>query len=194
MTDFPVHLSPLSPAHFHDVIALGNLVHGDGYLDATTMERYYQQGIRNGINAGVVAHIQHQLVGFRLVFAPGQWQIDAWCSPALWQVAPDVVGYFKCNTVAPNCQGRGIGGLLLQQSIRQLRLQGAQAGLAHLWMESPGNAAVRYFSKHGGQLVKVHPDKWNLDSKTGYTCVRCGNDCHCHAAEMLILFGAEAEK
>lgn len=188
MDQQPIILQPLSAEHFAAVIALGNRVHGDGYLDDASMLDYFQRGIKDGINAGVVALKNEQVVGFRLVFAPEQWQADQWTSPELWPVPKAQLGYFKCNTVAPELQGQGVGGLLLQRSIEGLKAQGARAGLAHLWMESPGNAAVRYFSKHGGQLVKVHPDKWNADSKAGYTCVRCGNDCHCHAAEMVLCF------
>lgn len=183
-----VYLQPLTPDYFAAVIQLGNQVHGDGYLDTASLTAYYQRGIKNGHNAAVIALVDGELIGFRLVFAPGQWPLDEWCSPALWPVDLAELGYFKCNTVAPAWQGQRIGGMLLQRSIEGLQAQGARAGLAHLWMESPGNAAVRYFSKHGGVLVKIHADKWHADSKAGYCCVRCGHDCHCHAAEMLLQF------
>lgn len=177
---------PLSPAHFAAVIALGNQVHGNGYLTDDLIHSYYQQGLKANHNAGVVALDAHGLAGFRLAFAPGQWQPDQWCSPTLWPVAVDKVGYFKCNTVRPDLQGAGIGGALLKLSIEAFIAQGALAGVAHLWVQSPGNAAVRYFSKHGGQLVKIHADKWRQDSLNGYACVRCGFDCHCDAAEMML--------
>lgn len=182
----PLEYQPLSPAHFAAVIALGNQVHGDGYLSDELITSYYQQGQKDGHNAGVVVLDHLGLAGFRLAFAPGQWQPDQWCSPALWGVPAARVGYFKCNTVRPDLQGSGIGGALLQLSIQALIAQGALAGVAHLWVQSPGNAAVRYFSKHGGTLVKIHPDKWRADSLNGYACVRCGFDCHCDAAEMIL--------
>lgn len=177
---------PLSTAHFAAVIALGNQVHGDGYLTPELLDNYYRQGQKDGHNAGVVALDNQGLAGFRLAFAPGQWQPDQWCSPKLWGVPVAEVGYFKCNTVRPDLQGSGIGGALLQLSMQALLAQGASAGVAHLWVQSPGNAAVRYFSKHGGTLVKIHPDKWREDSLNGYECVRCGFDCHCDAAEMIL--------
>lgn len=182
----PIQYQPLTPAHFTAVIALGNQVHGDGYLTDDLIQSYYQQGQKAGHNAGVVALDAQGLAGFRLAFAPGQWQPDQWCSPHLWRVPVDQVGYFKCNTVRPDLQGAGIGGALLDLSIQAFIAQGAVAGVAHLWVQSPGNAAVRYFSKHGGQLVKIHQDKWRADSLNGYACVRCGFDCHCDAAEMLL--------
>ncbi len=177
---------PLSPEHFAAVQKLGNQVHGEGYLHPVVLAQYYQQGIKNGHNAGVVALDSQGLAGFRLAFAPGQWQPDQWCSPQLWQVQQSQVGYFKCNTVRPDLQGAGIGGELLRWSVAAFKAQGALAGVAHLWVQSPGNAAVRYFSKHGGQLVRIHPDKWRQDSLNGYECVRCGFDCHCDAAEMIL--------
>jgi ribosomal protein S18 acetylase RimI-like enzyme len=182
----PVQYQPLTPEHFADVIALGNQVHGDGYLSDGLIRLYYQQGQKAGHNAGVVALDNQGLAGFRLAFAPGQWQPDQWCSPQLWGVPVAQVGYFKCNTVRPDLQGSGIGGALLKLSIQAFVAQGAVAGVAHLWVQSPGNAAVRYFSKHGGELVKIHPDKWREDSLNGYECVRCGFDCHCDAAEMIL--------
>ena len=39
-----IDYQPLSPAHFAAVIALGNQVHGDGYLTAELINTYYQQG------------------------------------------------------------------------------------------------------------------------------------------------------
>ena len=188
MNDLSITYSELQPEHFADVIALGNLVHGDGYLTAALIAKYHQQGIAKGINAGHVAYRGQEIVGFRLAFAAGQWQSDQWSSPELWPVAPEHMAYFKCNTIAPTLQGAGIGGKLLQLSIQALQAQGAKAGIAHLWMQSPGNAAVKYFSKHGGMLVKVHPDKWRADSLNGYECVICGYDCHCSAAEMVLEF------
>lgn len=182
----PIQYQPLTPQHFAAVIALGNQVHGDGYLSDELIRLYYQQGQKAGHNAGVIALDNQGLAGFRLAFAPGQWQPDQWCSPELWGVPLTQVGYFKCNTVRPDLQGSGIGGALLQLSIQAFIAQGAVAGVAHLWVQSPGNAAVRYFSKHGGELVKIHPDKWREDSLNGYECVRCGFDCHCDAAEMIL--------
>lgn len=190
MNDLQITYHPLQPEHFADVIRLGNLVHGDGYLTPELMVKYHQQGIAKDINAGFVAYRGQEIVGFRLAFAAGQWQSDEWSSPPLWPVAKADMAYFKCNTIAPSLQGAGIGGALLQLSIQALQAQGAKAGIAHLWMQSPGNAAVKYFSKHGGTLVKVHPDKWRADSLNGYACVICGYDCHCSAAEMVLTFAS----
>ncbi len=64
-----ISLQPLSEAHFAAVIALGNRVHGDGYLDDTSMLEYFQRGIKHDINAGVVALLDEKEVGFHLVIA-----------------------------------------------------------------------------------------------------------------------------
>ncbi len=178
---------------FATVLQLGNLVHGDGYLTPESLQQYFERGLVREHNASFVAFADdNQLVGFRLAFAAGQWAPDQWCSPNLWPVLPEKVAYFKCNTVAPSQQGAGIGGKLLQLSITALQQQGAIAGLAHLWQQSPGNAAVKYFSRHGGVLIKEHPDKWRAESLAGYACVRCGFDCHCSAAEMILLFPVQS--
>jgi len=185
----------MQSADFPAVLQLGNLVHGEGYLTPGSLQQYFQRGLAKALNASFVAYAdEQQLVGFRLAFAAGQWEFDTWCSPDLWQVPPEQVAYFKCNTVAPAQQGAGIGGQLLQLSITALQQQGAVAGLAHLWQQSPGNAAVKYFSRHGGVLIKQHPDKWRAESLAGYACVRCGCDCHCSAAEMILRFAEPSDR
>ncbi len=194
-----LHYRPMQPEDFAAVLQLGNLVHGDGYLTPESLQQYFERGLARELNASFVAYAddqdypsKQQLVGFRLAFAAGQWLPDQWCSPQLWPVSPEKVAYFKCNTVSPAQQGAGIGGQLLQLSMAALQQQGAIAGLAHLWQQSPGNAAVKYFSRHGGVLIKEHPDKWRAESLAGYACVRCGFDCHCSAAEMILLFPVQS--
>ena len=178
----------IRPEDYSAVIALGTLVHGEGYIDQDKIALWVQQGLKDQLNASYVAYDGDKLVGFRLTYAAQQWQLDNWCSPTLWQVAPEQVCYFKCNTVDENYRGYGIGSQLLKLSIQTTKQQGAQAGISHLWMQSPGNSAVKYFTKCGGHLVKQHMDRWNALSKQGYFCPICANDCHCSAAEMIIYF------
>ncbi|NMH65680.1 GNAT family N-acetyltransferase [Shewanella salipaludis] len=186
-------IRPLSPGDFDRVIALGELVHGAGYMTLAELDKIYHQGIKHGVNASFVAttgDYDEALIGFRLTYAPGQWQLDPWCSPESWGIAPERVCYFKSNTLAPAARGQGLGGRLLAASIAAAMSQGAEAGVTQLWKESPNNAAVRYFTKAGGRLIKEHPSRWNqaLDNPD-YVCVRCGDDCHCTAVEMLLEFG-----
>lgn len=183
-----IHYQELTPADFDQIIALGNFVHGDGYLNSDNIETWYKKGIYNNINAGYVAYDKDKLVGFRITYSIKQWSIDNWCSPSLWRVPKSNVCYFKCNTVDENYRGYGIGSELLKLSVNAAKKQGAKAGVSHLWKQSPGNSAVKYFTKCGGELVKSHPDKWREDALNGYDCILCGHDCHCEAAEMIIYF------
>lgn len=178
----------MSAEDFEQIIALGNHVHGDGYLNQQNIKQWFDKGLKNNINANYVAYDGDKLVGFRITYSPEQWDIDQWSTPSKWQVGPSLVSYFKCNTVDENYRGYGIGSQLLKDSINALKAQGAKAGVSHLWMQSPGNSAVKYFTKCGGELVQEHPDKWYEDSKNGYNCILCGFDCHCSAAEMIIYF------
>lgn len=179
----------LNQQHFDAVIQLGNGVHGDNYLDQPAIQRIYQLGLKDKINASWVAMDQDKLVGFRLTIAAGNWQPDKWCRPELWPTAIDKTCYFKCNTVNPDYQGSGIGSAMLKHSVESARQQGAQAGLAHIWLASPGNSAFKYFSKCGGKLIKEHPGKWLENCiYDGYVCPICGTDCDCVAAEMLLPF------
>lgn len=189
-----MQLLHLTEHHFLALITLANQVHGDNYLDLQSLQRMHAQGIKDGHNASFVAlDEQGAVVGYRLSFAPGQWQIDQWCSVDLWPVAQADMAYFKSVAVAPAMRGKGIASALLNASAAVLAQQGAKAGLAHIWRESPGNAAERYFSFAGARLIKVHPDRWRSLSETAaYYCPRCGVLCRCSAAEMVLLFGSGA--
>lgn len=187
MTD--IQYRQFQPEHFDEVIALGNAVHGDNYLDPLNVRDFYQRGFKDGINASWVALENEHVVGFRLTFAPGNWQIDKWCTPEEWQLPCDQVCYFKCNTVDPRMQGKGIGSEMLAHSVQSTRHQGAKAGLAHIWLASPGNSAYRYFTKCGGITIKEHPGKWrDLAINDGYDCPVCDVLCDCVAAEMLLTY------
>ncbi|QDF75299.1 MULTISPECIES: GNAT family N-acetyltransferase [Shewanella] len=184
-----VEIRPLQLEDFASVIALGNLVHGDGYLDEELLGEIQQKGCKAGLNANFVAYLDGDLVGFRLTYAAGNWQIDPWCTPGLWGIPVERCCYFKCNTVAEQARGLGIGKALLERSIQACKAQGALAGVSHLWQQSPDNSAVGYFSSAGGQLIKEHPDRWNNNpDHPDYVCVLCGKDCHCVACEMLLTF------
>lgn len=184
-----MQLLHLTEHHFLPVIALANQVHGDNYLDLESLQPMHAQGLKDGHNASFVAlDEQGIVVGYRLSFAPGQWQVDKWCSVDLWPVEPADMAYFKSVAVAPAMRGKGIASGLLQASATVLAKQGAKAGLAHIWRESLGNAAERYFSHAGATLLKVHPNRWRHLSEAGYLCPRCGELCSCSAAEMVLRF------
>lgn len=178
----------MTPEDFDKIITLGNIVHGDGYLTPTNIKEWYAKGLKNDINSSFVAYDGERLVGFRITYSAQQWTIDQWATPTKWRVPASEVSYFKCNTVDENYRGYGIGSRLLKDSMQALKQQGAKAGVSHLWIQSPGNSAVKYFTKCGGELVQEHPDKWHEESKNGYDCILCGFDCHCSAAEMIIYF------
>ena len=179
---------PLTAEYFSQVITLANSVHGDGYLDNEKIIEWTNKGIVNMINCSFVALLGDQVVGFRSTYSANQWHIDQWGSPELWLVESQKCCYFKCNTVDEKYRGLGIGKQLLHLAIKAAQQQGAQAGISHLWKQSPNNSAVSYFSSCGGNLIKSHPNKWNEESKQGYNCILCGHDCHCEAAEMIIRF------
>lgn len=185
------HISykPFEPEDFAAVIALGNEVHGDNYLDMPGVESLYNKSQKQGINASFVAYHGSEIAGFRLTLAAQQWQIDEWCSPERWQIEPDKMCYFKSVAVPESSRGLGIASNLLKLSIEQAKKQGAQAGLAHIWMGSPANSAYEYFSRCGGELVKTHPNRWQGWFKShGYICPVCGEYCTCAASEMMIRF------
>lgn len=188
MKDKTISYQQMTSHHFEQIIALAIEVHGQGYTDLTSLTQWFNQGIKNDINANYVALDGDKVVGFRITFAPQQWKIDKWCSPDKWGFPEDTVSYFKCNTVNENYRGYGIGSQLLKLSMAACVKQGAKAGIAHLWRQSPGNSAVKYFTKCGGTLVQDHPDRWYDLTLEGYECPVCDKYCHCVAAEMILDF------
>ena len=182
-------IKTLQQDDFKAVLALGEQVHGQGYMDMDELTAIYHKGIKNGINANFVAIENDQFLGFRLTYAAGQWQQDEWCTVKQWGFDFEDVCYFKSNTIAEHARGKGLGGQLLQASKEAVIAQGAKAGVSHLWQQSPNNAAVRYFTKAGGKLIKQHPQRWHQRYMgMDYICVRCGDDCQCVACEMLLTF------
>ncbi|WNO61110.1 GNAT family N-acetyltransferase [Rheinheimera sp. MMS21-TC3] len=185
-----VQIKQLESQHFLAVIELANRVHGEKYLNYDALVQMQLQGIKNGINASFVAlNSRHKVVGYRISFAPGQWQTDRWCSQNLWPVELATMAYFKSVAVSAAERGQGIGSRMLQASTVALKQQGAKAGLAHIWRQSPGNSAERYFTRAGGTILAIHPERWRHLSETiGYTCPMCDKLCQCSAAEMVLQF------
>ncbi|RYV02663.1 GNAT family N-acetyltransferase [Shewanella sp. OPT22] len=174
---------------FDDVIRLGNAIHGKGYLTKKSLLEMFKKGIKHGINAHAIATKGEKVIGFRLTYSPGNWNSDEWCSPKHWDISSQEVCYFKTNNVLPEWRGNGVGHLLLQHSINAVKQQGAIAGVAHIWKESPNNSSVRYFSKAGAKLIKEHPKRWSWENyDDNYDCAHCGGNCHCTACEMLLEF------
>ena len=185
-----MQIKSLTPEYYSDVIKLGNLVHGDNYLTVESLNTMCELGTKHNINASFVAISNNgELLGFRTSYANEQWQIDKWCSPKLWPVLPSQMAYFKTIAIVPKAQGKGIGPKLLHASIVALRQQGALAGVTHLWKQSPGNGAVKYFTKAGGIKIHTHNERWLENCiNDGYICTLCGNQCKCQAVEMVKVF------
>jgi len=181
---------------FDDIIRLGNEVHGENYVDHAMLEKIFRKSCSLGLCCSKVVYTgprkRGQLVGFRLTYAPGNWEIDEWCPTEKWGVPPEKVCYFKSVTLDENYRGKGIGSALLQMSIAAAKQMGAVAGITHIWMLSPGGSAYKYFTRAGGKDVRVWPKRWAGDyEKDGYLCIIHGKNCICDATEMILFFGEQ---
>jgi GNAT superfamily N-acetyltransferase len=183
-----IEYKQLHSSDFNALIRLAIQVHGEGYVNLKMLEQWHQQGIVGSVNAGFVAYHSNQLIGYRITFAAQQWDIDKWCTTEKWKTPTEQVCYFKCNTIDSQFRGLGVGSQLLKLSCAAAKAQGAAAGIAHLWMQSPADSAVQYFTHCGGQPIAIHKSRWNDDSKQGYICTLCDDNCHCDAKEMILYF------
>lgn len=190
---------------FDGVIKLGASVHGEGYLDHVRLADILQKSVLGKYNCSYVVYDTptagvwairkpDNLVGFRLTYAPGLWEIDEWCSPDKWRVPPEKVCYFKSNTIREDARGKQVGRTLLEISKDTAVRMGAVAGATHIWMQSPNGSAFGYFTKVGGKTIKHWPNRWSEDyEKNGYVCTVDGKDCSCDATEMILYFGEQNE-
>lgn len=199
-----LRIYPLSEEDFDKIIELGDRVHGEHYLSHETLTKILRKSHAKGRCCSYVVYDRPRnkngkLVGFRLTYAPGQWEPDDWCSVEDWGIDPTKVCYFKSNTIDPDYRGQGIGPLLLDMSIQTVKGMGGEAGVTHIWLKSPGNSAFKYFSKTGAETLWVWPGRWYNDlEREGYQCVVCCQDgevnpCECPAAEMILRFGEQDE-
>ena len=199
-----LRIRPLQEEDFEKVIELGGRVHGKNYLTPESLAEIRQKSLSNGKCCSYVLldgpRPNGKLVGFRLTYAPGKWKPDEWCSVDAWGVDPEKVCYFKSNTLDPAYRGQGLGPHLLDVSIQTVKSQGAEAGITHIWMSSPGKTAFKYFRREGGELLWIWPRRWEDDwEKDGYICAYCCRfgriqPCNCLAAEMILHFGEQEDE
>ncbi len=187
-----MEISNLIKKDFEKVILLGNKVHGENYLDKRGIEKVFFKSLAKGHNCSYVAYEGDKLVGFRLTYAPGNWELDRWCSINQWGVPPEKTCYLKCNTVEEEFRGQGIGTELLNRSIKTVKEMGGVAAVTHIWMESPNGSAMKYFTKVGGEFIRLHKNRWLEDCiKSDYLCIHHGDYCTCSASEMILYFGEQ---
>jgi len=198
-----LQLYSLREDDYDAIIELGAAVHGKNYLTHQSLEQIHRKSCSRGKCCSYVmydgAREQGNLAAFRLTYAPGQWEVDEWCTPDAWEVEPEKVCYFKSNTVASDYRGQGLGPHLLDVSMQTAKALGAEAGITHIWLSSPGKSAFRYFRRAGGELLWIWPGRWKDDwQKDGYICAYCCRHgaiqpCQCFAAEMILHFGEQDE-
>ncbi len=172
---------------FSRVKVLNDEVFGWNYLDIEDIENACRKSFSLGLSSSFVIEDGGEIVGCRLTYAPGNWDTESY-HPEKWGVPLEKVCYFKTNVIRPDLQGQGLGGQLLKKSIEISKRQGAVAGVADIWLNSPNNSSYRYFSKAGAQVVNIEQDVW-IDFHTKKNpCSRCGAPCHCLGAEMILYF------
>lgn len=157
---------------------------GRNYYSLEELVKIYSQSKIGESSCSLLAFFEARLIGIRLSFAPGQWNIDPEkFASETWGVEPNKVGYFKSLFVADDFQRQGVGSKLSCQSEKILSNMGAKAIVTHSWLESPDGLSQSYLLKFGFKEVARHPLFWH---EIDYLCVRCQpHRCKCTAIEML---------
>lgn len=189
--DTAFRLHKLTEEHFDAALELCYKVHGENFYTREELKAEVEQGTIGDLSCSFVVYDipKKKIVGLRLTSAPGQWDREGSCTPEEWGVAPEKVCYFHTAAVDENYRGLGIGSYMLQMSTNVAKKMGAEAGLAHIWIQSPNNSAIEYFTRNGGKFIKEWPEKFIGYHTEERPCLRCGSTCHCDAAEMIIHFG-----
>lgn len=182
-------LVPMGESHFGSIRDLASEVFEPHYLTLTDIEEGYQKSCAKGPTSSFVVLLDGRLIGFRLTYGPGTWDITRDYTPEKWNAAPEQVCYFKVACVHPDYSGLGLGQVLLDGAVGVSRRQGAIAGVADIWLNSPHNSAYKYFSKAGGEVVNIHHGRWAHRHSAENPCDICGPSCRCIGAEMILHFG-----
>ena len=200
--DRTYHIRFLREEDFEGIIELGNKIFGDNYLTHEGMTDILKKSVKDGKNCSFAMSLnegdgKERLIGFRLTYAPGNW-IDSYdpnleLNPDMWGFDPEKVAYMKSNCLDKEFRGKGFGRMLLDHAVGETRRMGAEAAVAHIWMNSPGNSAYNYFSRAGGTMVKLYPAYWAEYHMEDKPCIHCGFPCGCPAAEMILDFKGHKE-
>jgi ribosomal protein S18 acetylase RimI-like enzyme len=191
----------LKKEDFDAIVKLGDKIVGKHYTSRKELEDILKRSTKDGVNCSFTLSINEgdgageRLIGFRLTCAPGQW-VDSYSrelSRQDWGFDPEKVAYLKSNMIEEEFRGRGFGRMLLDYTVAAAKRAGADAGVAQVWMNSPGNSAFKYFTRAGGRLIKIYPAYWADLHDTDALCSHCGAVCNCPAAEMIIDFSTYKE-
>jgi ribosomal protein S18 acetylase RimI-like enzyme len=157
------------------------------YLSPADYMEYYEKSLKDKTRNSLVATIGSRIIGFSVMYAPGRWAPDEFCTVTKWSKSPELCAYYKVACIIPEFQNHGVAGMLSRMAIEIARKQGAHAIIAHVWLNSPNNASLRLVERLGGMTIGVHKKRWYRESvEKGWRCSRCGNPCACDAAEVEI--------
>lgn len=192
----------LQEKDFESIMEMGDRIFGDNYLTYDDLKDILKKSVKGDRNCSFTLTLNEgdgleRLVGFRLTYAPGQW-VDSYdpdleLNPDLWGFDPEKVAYMKSNCLDVEFRRKGFGRMLLDRAIAETRRMGAEAAVAHIWMNSPKNGAYNYFSKAGGEMIKTYPSYWSSYHLEDKPCIHCGFPCQCTAAEMIIDYSTHKE-
>lgn len=182
-----IKIKEMDPCNFSEVIKIVDVVLEQNFLNLETSKVYWEKGAKNKYQNSLIVEKEDKIVGFLFAFAPGKWKPDEFCSVKDWPEKAENAAYIELIGVLPSFQRNMIATSLLKKSIQISINQGAEFIVSHIWVNSPGLAALKLFKKFGAREIKLYKKRWFSGSlNTSRKCAICSNPCRCDSLEIII--------
>jgi len=180
----------ICPSHFKDIVSLSDEQFGVGYIS----KEYLKKLISTKQNEGFVALYHQKVVGYVLLKIAHHFldlesiilKDKEWFKSLFQNNYP--VGVIETIVVDKGYNNRGIGKLLVQASLNQLRNK-TNSVVSFLWQHPNGTPLETLLTKYQFKHQKTIKNYWFKDSiLKNYNCKYCGQPCYCQCMVYYQLF------
>jgi len=179
-----IDLATTTDGQFAQVLDLLGSCLGQGYVDASGLERYRAAPdtrvdlLMISNNNVIAVWLAQQLSNDKLQGIRSRLSI---CGATI-VLSSQRVGLLESVAVKPGYRGRRLGSILTEAVMGRLKQQGSDLILTLAWESGSKQSSSAMFKSLGFQPAATVDRYWYEDSKMlGYRCPQCGNPCECRA-------------